>query len=180
MSCVTFWTPAMRAKLRLAAGAGPVSTFVSPPASEAKLRRLRLLALDPSARIRESAALASHAPEDVLRALATDGDVGVRSCVARNPGCPVDVLRALADDRHELVRGWVAANPAAPADLLGALGGDDSAVVRRVVGWARDWPDVSDQPRSMAVGQPEGEAWPRNESESSNSANINSPSANEA
>jgi len=139
MSCVSFLTARQRAALRKSGGGGPLSRFASPPVGEAKLRRLRLMALDPSQRIRESAALAVHAPADVLRALSRDGAASVRCCVARNPSTPAETLEALAADEDEQVRGWTAANSACPADVLARLASDPAETVRRVVAWARAW-----------------------------------------
>ncbi|OUZ09790.1 hypothetical protein BHE97_09580 [Aeromicrobium sp. PE09-221] len=125
--------------MRRAGGGGPLSRFISPPATEGKLRRIRLMALDPDHRIRESAALAVHAPPDVLRALTDDGVPSVRCCVARNPGTPESSLARLADDGDPHVRGWVAAQPYIPAELSDRLAGDPDPQVRRVVAWARGW-----------------------------------------
>lgn len=139
MSCVSFLTDRQRAALRRSKASGPLSRFASPPQTEAKLRRLRLMALDPDQRIRESAALAAHAPADVLRALSNDGAASVRRCVARNPMTPSEVLATLAADDDEQVRGWVAANPACSAEVLSQLAADSAETVRRVVTWARAW-----------------------------------------
>lgn len=139
MSCVSFLTPRQREALRRAGESGPLSRFASPPTTEAKLRRIRLMALDPDQRIRESAALAVHAPADVLRALAADGAPSVRCCVARNPGTPQPSLARLAEDDDPQVRGWVAAHPKVTSELSDRLAADPDPQVRRVVAWARGW-----------------------------------------
>ncbi|WP_110208046.1 hypothetical protein [Nocardioides daejeonensis] len=140
MSCMGFLTPQQRASLAASTPDGPpLSAFVSPPASEGKVRRVRALAASPAPVIRESAALSYHAPEEVLVALAVDPEAGVRRCVARNGSTPAGVLRMLAGDADPLVRGWVAANPSVPGELLDALGDDADPLVRAVVAWARGW-----------------------------------------
>ncbi|MBM9464984.1 hypothetical protein JL108_16145 [Aeromicrobium sp. YIM 150415] len=151
---MSFLTPGQRAALRRAGGDGPLSRFVSPPTTEAKLRRIRLMALDPDHRIRESAALAVHAPADVLRALTADGAPSVRCCVARNPATPVSSLELLADDEVAQVRGWVAAHPRTTAELSDRLATDPDPQVRRVVEWARGWePGVRNDPADSALDE---------------------------
>ncbi|WP_235736290.1 HEAT repeat domain-containing protein [Nocardioides alcanivorans] len=135
-----FLTPGQRAALAASTAAGPpLSSFASPPASEGKVRRVHALAASPKAVIRESAALAHHAPREVLEVLADDAEVGVRRCVARNEHTPAPVLRKLSRDPDPLVRGWVAANPTVPDDLLVTLATDPDPGVRAVVTWAEGW-----------------------------------------
>jgi hypothetical protein len=107
----------------------------SPPVTESKIRRLRMLARDQNPKIRESVASSYNTPADLFETLATDPDDGVRSCVARNEAAPCDVLRALAQDRSETVRGWVAVNYFVPDDAMQTLANDESATVRSLVNW---------------------------------------------
>jgi len=143
MSCLGFLTPAQRAALaassREGAAGAPLSAFASPPVSAGKLRRIRTLARSGRPEIRESAALAQHAPEDVLTALAGDPVASVRCCVARNYHAGEAVLRRLATDADPAVRGWVAAHRNAPADLRDGLAADPDPAVRAVVAWAAAW-----------------------------------------
>lgn len=140
MSCMGYLSPEQRAALMASSAAGPpLSRFASPPVTPGKLRRLRALAGSPSASIRESAALARHAPADLLRVLARDPVASARCCVARNGATPAPVLCELAADLDPHVRGWVAANGGAPADLRDALADDPDPGVRAVVAWAAAW-----------------------------------------
>jgi hypothetical protein len=140
MSCVGFLTPAQRAALAASSAEGPpLSAFASPPHSEGKVRRVRLLASSERASIRESAALSYAAPPDVLESLAADGVTSVRSCVARNERAPDWVLRTLAADPSPQVRGWVAANVSTPPALRDGLASDPDPAVRAVVAWAAGW-----------------------------------------
>lgn len=123
-----------RAPLKLTAEEA-VALHPSPPVTESKIRRLRLLAKSENPKIRESVASSYHTPEDLFTLLAADPDEGVRSCVARNEATPCDILRTLAADRSERVRGWVAANFFVPADAMESLAHDDSATVRGLVTW---------------------------------------------
>ncbi|MFT4085220.1 MAG: hypothetical protein QM638_21780 [Nocardioides sp.] len=135
-------TPAQRAALA-ASSAGddgaPLSRFASPPASAGKRHRVRVLAASAAPAIRESAALAHHAPPDVLELLARDAVASVRRCVARNPATDPGVLTGLASDPDAFVRGWVAANPQAPAAVRELLAEDPDAGVRAVVAWVARW-----------------------------------------
>lgn len=143
MSCMSFLTPEQRAALAASTADGaPLSSFASPPASEGKVRRIRGLAGSPDPRIRESAALAYHAPADVLARLVADPVASVRACVARNEHTPVELLRRLATDPVPAVRGWVAAHRDVPADVLAGLEDDTDAAVRAVVAWAAGWERV--------------------------------------
>ena len=107
----------------------------SPPVTEGKVRRLRLLAAHENPKIRESVASSYNTPDDVFVVLASDPDEGVRACLARNEAAPCDVLRMLADDRSETVRGWVAVNYFVPADVMERLANDASRTVRSLVKW---------------------------------------------
>lgn len=145
MSCVSFLSEQQRAQLRSAAGERLSPEEIraihpTPPVTESKVRRLRLLAQSPDPRIRESAALNHHCPADVLTRLAEDDEPSVRTCVARQPAAPPELLARLAADPAPQVRTWVAANPSVSEELLDSLAEDDDETVRRVVAWARAWP----------------------------------------
>ncbi|HEY8280930.1 MAG TPA: hypothetical protein VIG28_00500 [Leifsonia sp.] len=140
MSCIRFNTPAQRLAMRehrpaMLTAEQAAALHPSPPVTESKIRRLRLLAEDANPKIRESVASSYHAPEDVLRRLAGDPDDGVRGCVAKNESTPCDILRMLAGDRSETVRGWVAVNYFVPDDVMAALADDRSSTVRSLVKW---------------------------------------------
>lgn len=107
----------------------------APEVTESKIRRLRLLAVDPNPKIRESVASSYNTPEDVFVALAKDPDEGVRACVARNESTPCDVLRSLVADKSERVRGFLALNFYVPDDAMGVLAEDASRTVRDLVRW---------------------------------------------
>jgi hypothetical protein len=140
MSCIRFNTPAQRAQL--AAMAPSMLTaeeaarlHPAPPVTESKIRRLRMLAEHPNAKIRESVASSYHTPPDVAERLARDPDEGVRACLARNETTSCDLLRELSHDASEAVRGWVAVNFYVPADVMDALAEDESETVRGLVEW---------------------------------------------
>lgn len=146
MSCVSFgstgdggrrWLERLRAA---AADTRPVSSFRSPEVTDAKVRRVRALALAKDPKVRESAALSYAAPLDVLVALASDTESGVRCCVARNEHTPGAVLDTLGSDEHAGVRGWVAANPSVEPATLERLVDDTDDAVRAVAAWAGRWP----------------------------------------
>ena len=140
---MSFLSPAQRAALAASTADGaPLSSFASPPASDGKRQRIRRLAESEQPRIRESAALAYHAPTDVLAALAADPVGSVRACVARNEHAPVDLLCRLAADPDPTVRGWVAAHKDVPGDVLAELADDADPAVRAVVAWAAGWERV--------------------------------------
>lgn len=143
MSCLGFLSPeqrrALAASSRDDAAGAPLSSFASPPATAGKLRRIRAMADSPVAAIRESAALAYHAPPDVLHRLAHDPVASVRCCVARNEHTVSPLLALLAEDADARVRGWVAAHRSTPRDLLDVLAADPDDSVRAVVAWARGW-----------------------------------------
>ena len=140
MPCIRFNTPAQREAMRRAAPAmltaeEAAALHPSPPVTESKIRRLRLLATNPNPKIRESVASSYNTPADLFETLAHDLAEGVRACVARNEATPCDVLRELAGDRSELVRGWVAANYFVPEDAMARLAEDTSPTVRSLVKW---------------------------------------------
>lgn len=140
MSCIRFNTPAQREQMRAAAPAmltreQALALHPAPPVTESKIRRLRLLAESPDAKIRESVASSYHAPAELYARLAHDPDAGVRGCVARNEATPCDVLRELAHDEDETVRGWVAVNFYVPDDVMRELADDPSTTVRSLVAW---------------------------------------------
>jgi hypothetical protein len=143
MSCVSFLSASQRAALagssRADSAGAPLSAFSSPSVSEGKIQRIRALSRSDRTQIRQSAALARHAPEDVLAVLATDPASSVRCCVARNEHTGQELLRLLAGDSEAAVRGWVAANRNTPAGLLRALADDPDPGVRAVAAWAARW-----------------------------------------
>lgn len=144
MSCVSFLSDAQRAALRESDDEQLTPEEIkalhpSPPATEGKLRRIRMLARSADPSIRQSAALNQYCPTDVLELLTDDADPSVRRCVARQPRTPAALLQRLAHDTAANVRGWVAANPSVPRPLLTELADDPDATVREVVTWARNW-----------------------------------------
>ena len=155
MSCIRFNTPAQRAQMRALAPSmltaeEAASLHPAPPVTESKIRRLRLLATDLNAKIRESVASSYHAPADLFEALSRDPDEGVRACLARNESTPCDVLRDLADDESATVRGWVAVNFAVPADVMERLASDPSETVRALVAWKSALADEDHEQREFA------------------------------
>ncbi|MFC6705487.1 HEAT repeat domain-containing protein [Flexivirga alba] len=144
MSCVSFLSAAQRAALRESDDERLTPEEIravhpSPPATEGKLRRIRMLARSVDPTIRQSAALNQQCPVDVLELLAGDPDPSVRLCVARQPLTPEPILRSLTQDSTANVRGWVAANPGVPRSLLSQLAHDPDPTVRSVVAWADNW-----------------------------------------
>jgi hypothetical protein len=142
MSCIRFNTPAQRQAMRdhrpvMLTTEEAAGRHTAPPVTASKIRRLRLLAVDANAKIRESAASSYHTPQDLFVTLAADTDEGVRACVARNEAAPRDVLRSLADDASERVRGFLAVNFSAPPEVMRALADDPSETVRGLVSWKR-------------------------------------------
>lgn len=107
----------------------------APPVTESKIRRLRLLATHPNAKIRESVASSYNTPADLFEVLSQDANEGVRACVARNEAAPCDVLRELAGDESATVRGWVAVNYFVPTDTMEQLASDPDETVRGLVAW---------------------------------------------
>lgn len=143
MSCIRFNTPAQRAQLERLRNDQQlndtaVAKFLGPEFGETKINRLRLMASDKNPKIRESAALSYHVPEEVMWQLAKDKNEGVRICVARNETTPCDILRFLAKDKSEQVRSWVAVNFFVPQDVMEELASDESDSVRKLVGWKAD------------------------------------------
>lgn len=140
MSCIRFNTPAQRAQMRQLAPAmltpeQAAALHPAPAMTASKIARLRLLARDENAKIRERAALDAHLPEEDFAMLARDPDPEVRACVARNESTPCEVLRVLADDPAERVRGFLAVNFFVPQDVMDRLAADTSPVVRDLVRW---------------------------------------------
>jgi len=140
MSCIRFNTPAQMRQLdslmaQPALGAEAVSGFLSPEVTESKIARLRSMASDRNPKIRESAALHKHTPEECFLSLAQDRVESVRVCVARNEATPCDVLRLLAKDASATVRSWVAVNFFIPNDAMNLLAEDSDATVRALVAW---------------------------------------------
>lgn len=141
MSCLGFLSPQQREALATSSrGGAPLSTFASPAVTAGKLRRLRAMAASADPAIRESAALAHHAPPDVLFSLAADPVASVRRCVARNERAVPPLLARLAGDDDAQVRGWVAAHAATPPGVVRGLVDDPDPAVRAVVAWAGRWP----------------------------------------
>lgn len=140
MSCIRFNTPAQREAMRNAAPAQlsaeeAAALHPSPPVTETKIKRLRLLATNPNPKIREAVASSYNTPTDLFEALAGDPNEGVRACVARNEATPCDILRTLSTDDSEMVRGWVAVNYFVPEDAMRRLADDSSETVRSLVHW---------------------------------------------
>ena len=140
MSCIRFNTPAQLRQLDELRGDKSkrdqsIAQFLSPEITESKILRIRAMAKDKNPKIRESAALGYHTPEDVMWDLAKDKNEGVRVCVARNESTPCDILRHLGTDKSEQVRSWVAVNFFVPIDVMELLASDKSETVRKLVGW---------------------------------------------
>lgn len=140
MSCIRFNTPAQLRQLEELRGDKgkrdkSIAQFLSPEITESKILRIRAMAKDKNPKIRESAALGYHTPEDVMWDLARDKNEGVRVCVARNESTPCDILRHLSSDKSEQVRSWVAVNFYVPEDVMEMLASDKSESVRKLVGW---------------------------------------------
>jgi hypothetical protein len=140
MSCIRFNTPAQLRQLEELRGDASkrdqsIAQFLSPEVTESKILRIRAMAKDKNPKIRESAALGYHTPEDVMWELAKDKNEGVRVCVARNETTPCDILRHLSTDKSEQVRSWVAVNFFVPEDVMERLASDKSETVRKLVGW---------------------------------------------
>ena len=150
MSCIRFNTPAQRDQMKKLVDENrsddPVAQFLSPVVTESKVERLKKMAQDPNKKIRESAALSYHLPDEVYQALAKDKEASVRECLARNPKTPCDVLRALAHDPEERVRSFVAVNYFVPEDAMDHLAEDSSALVRSLVEWKAQLKEGALQP----------------------------------
>ncbi|MGT2427291.1 hypothetical protein [Amnibacterium kyonggiense] len=139
MSCIRFNTSAQREAMRHdAAALAPGDQAVlhlSPPVTESKIARLRLLAGHARPTIRQSVASNRHAPQDLLVALAADRDPGVRGEVARNQATGPAVVAALSRDEDPRVRCWAVLNPVLPDERLRELAADPDAQVARLAGW---------------------------------------------
>jgi hypothetical protein len=136
MSCIRFNTEAQMKQLKsITAEDGAVAQWLSPGATDSKIERIRAMAKDKNNKIRESAALSIHLPEDVAFALATDKNANVRACLARNESTPQAILRELSDDKSPAVRSWVAVNFFTPADVMKKLALDEDEQVRQLVQW---------------------------------------------
>jgi hypothetical protein len=157
MSCIRFNTPAQRQAMRehrpaMLTADEAAALHPSPPVTESKIRRLRLLAADANPKIREAVASSYNTPLDLFETLAKDPDEGVRGCVAKNEATPCDILRELADDRSETVRGWVAVNYFVPADVMEKLAADRSRTVRSLVQWKAELAEEAEaQPAALAA-----------------------------
>lgn len=139
MSCIRFNTKAQRDAMRedaaaLAAGDQAV-LHLSPPVTESKISRLRLLAAHERASIRQTVASNLHVPHDLLEALAVDPDAGVRGEVAKNPTSDPSLVELLSRDRDARVRCWAVLNPVLAPERVRELEGDRDAQVRRLAGW---------------------------------------------
>ena len=136
MSCIRFNTEAQMKQLHsITAEDGAVAQWLSPGATDSKIARIRAMAKDKNSKIRESAALSIHLPEDVAFVLAGDKNANVRACLARNESTPQAILRELSMDKSPAVRRWVAVNFFTPADIIQKLASDDDEQVRQLVEW---------------------------------------------
>lgn len=139
MSCIRFTTKAQLDAMRqdaasLAAGDQAI-LHLSPPVTESKIARLRLLATHDRPSIRQSVASNLHAPQDLLAALAADRDPGVRGEVAKNEATDPALVESLSHDRDARVRCWAVLNPVLPDERVRELEADRDAQVRRLAGW---------------------------------------------
>jgi hypothetical protein len=136
MSCIRFNTEAQMKQLQsITAEDGAVAQWLSPGATDSKIARIRAMAKDKNSKIRESAALSIHLPEDVAFVLAGDKNANVRACLARNESTPQAILWELSMDKSPMVRRWVAVNFFTPADIIQKLASDDDEQVRQLVQW---------------------------------------------
>ena len=139
MSCIRFNTNAQLAAMRGDAGAlaagDQAILHLSPPITESKIARLRLLAAHDRPSIRQSVASNLHTPQDLLHALAADTDPGVRGEVAKNEATEPALVESLSHDRDARVRCWAILNPALPGERVRELESDRDAQVRRLAGW---------------------------------------------
>ena len=133
MSCLHFNTDAQREQLKVARSSEePIAQWLSPDMSDSKIDRIRNMAKDKHSKIRESAALSIHIPEDVALILSGDKNTEVRCCLARNENVPISVLRVMAYDKAFIVRCWVAVNHSTPNDVRDMLTFDDNKKVRHL------------------------------------------------
>jgi hypothetical protein len=139
MSCIRFNTApqreAMRAESEGLAEGDRAILHLSPPVTEGKLARLRLLAEHAAPGIRQSVASNRHAPADLLAALAGDRDAAVRGEVARNETAAPELLARLAADPDPRVRCWAVLNPGLTPAAVALLTSDGDDQVRRLAGW---------------------------------------------
>ncbi|GAA4740716.1 hypothetical protein GCM10025783_09610 [Amnibacterium soli] len=139
MSCIRFNTNAQREAMRHDAAAleagDQAILHLSPPVTESKIARLRLLAAHDRASIRQSVASNLHAPQDLLEALAADRDAAVRGEVAKNEATPPELVATLSRDRDARVRCWAVLNPTLPEERVRELQDDRDAQVARLAGW---------------------------------------------
>ncbi|WP_375390098.1 hypothetical protein [uncultured Amnibacterium sp.] len=139
MSCIRFSTTAQREAMRrdaaALAAADQAILHRSPPVTETKIARLRLLAEHARPSIRQSAASSRSAPLDLLERLAADRDPGVRGEVAKNEAAPAALVEALSRDRDARVRCWAVLNPLLPDERVRELEADRDAQVARLAGW---------------------------------------------
>lgn len=147
MSCIRFNTPAQEAQLdRLkrdkVLAQTAIAQFLSPELTDTKIARLVSMSRDRNHKIRESAALSLHLPEEQRWTLSQDKVESVRICVARNESTPCDILRKMARDKSAQVRSWVAVNFFVPADVMIELENDPSAEVRKLVEWKKSLAEV--------------------------------------
>ena len=139
MSCIRFTTNAQREAMRRDAGAlqdgDQAILHLSPPVTESKIARLRLLAAHARPSIRQSVASNRHAPQDLLVTLAEDRDAAVRGEVAKNEATDAALVERLSHDRDARVRCWAVLNSALPDERVRALESDRDAQVARLAGW---------------------------------------------
>jgi hypothetical protein len=139
MSCIRFNTKAQREAMRrdsavIEAGDQAI-LHLSPPVTESKIARLRLLATHARPSIRQSVASNRHAPSDLLLTLSADRDPGVRGEVAKNEATDPALVAILSHDKDARVRCWAVLNPALPDDRVRELETDRDAQVARLAGW---------------------------------------------
>lgn len=139
MSCIRFSTTAQREAMRrdaasVAAGDQAI-LHLSPPITESKLTRLRLLAEHARPSIRQSVASNLHAPQDLLVQLSADRDAGVRGEVAKNEATVPALVETLSHDRDARVRCWAVLNPVLPDERVRELESDADAQVARLARW---------------------------------------------
>jgi hypothetical protein len=139
MSCIRFNTSAQREAMRhdaaaLAAGDQAI-LHLSPPVTESKITRLRLLARHERATIRQSVASNRHAPHDLLVALAADRDAAVRGEVAKNEATTPELVDALSRDADARVRCWAVLNTTLADERVRELRSDPDPQVARLAGW---------------------------------------------
>jgi hypothetical protein len=139
MSCIRFNTSAQREAMRHDAGAlaegDQAILHLSPPVTESKIARLRLLAVHDRATIRQSVASSRHAPHELLAALAGDRDPAVRGEVAKNEATSPELVETLSHDADARVRCWAVLNTTLPDERVRELRSDPDAQVARLAGW---------------------------------------------